>query len=134
MKGMGGIRFFALLDVLITAPLAVPGLTHAWALLLLSAAGLLPVPERWSQFTPATLLFAQLLGVLGACWNGARLFRPDDRRLLGIDAVARLAVAVLLVIQLVVGAPPALGFFVVTELVGATLAFLYLRRRRAAGW
>jgi len=134
MKGTRGIRFFAALDVLITAPLALPGVTQTWTQVLLSAAGLLPVPATWLPSTPAGLLFAQLLGVLGLCWNGARFAWPDDRRLVGIDAIARLAVAVLLVIQLAAAAPPALGLFIVTELAGAVIAFLHLRRRRAAGW
>ena len=117
-----------------SAPLAVPGVTQAWTQLLLSAAGLLPVPAAWLPSTPAGLLFAQLLGVLGLCWNGARFAWPGDRRLVGIDAVARLAVAALLVIQLAATAPPALGLFIVTELAGAIVAFLSLRQRRAAGW
>src|SRR3546814_12077803 len=83
---------------------------------------------------PSTVLFAQLLGVLGLCWNGARLAWPYDRRLVGIDMVARLLVALLLVIQLVSAAPPALGLFVVTELLGAAIAFAYVRRPRASGW
>lgn len=134
MKGTGWIRFFALLDLLVTAPLAVPGVTHAWTHMLLSAAGQLPVPDPWIIAAAPTLLFAQLLGVLGLCWNGMRLTWPDDRRLVGIDVLARLLVAALLVIQLVSAAPPALGLFVVTELIGAIVGFLYLRRHRAAGW
>lgn len=134
MKGTGWIRFFAVLDLLITAPLAVPGLTHAWTHMLLSAAGQLPVAASWLAPAAPAVLFAQLLGVLGLCWNGARLAWPHDRRLVGIDMCARLLVAVLLVIQLVGAAPPALGLFVVTELLGAAVAFTYVRRHRAAGW
>lgn len=134
MKGTGWIRFFAVLDLLITAPLAVPGVTHAWTHLLLSAAGQLPVPDPWAITAAPALLFAQLLGVLGLCWNGMRAAWPDNRRLVSIDALARLLVAALLVIQLVSAAPPALGLFVVTEVLGAIVAFMYLRRHRAAGW
>src|SRR3546814_3312437 len=123
MKGTGWIRFFAVLDLLVTAPLAMPGLTRPWTHMLLSAAGQLPVPDPWLLPAPSTVLFAQLLGVLGLCWNGARLAWPYDRRLVGIDMVARLLVALLLVIQLVSAAPPALGLFVVTELLGAAVAF-----------
>ncbi|MGH8444303.1 MAG: hypothetical protein ACREVL_03500 [Solimonas sp.] len=128
MKARTLVRGFAVLDVAVTAPLAVPGLGALWLQLLLGGAGLLPPPEAWS-ITPPALLFAQLAGVLGACWNGARARWPDDRRLVGIDAVARVAVAVLLLFWLLSGAPPVLGLFIVTELAGAAVAVGVLRRR-----
>src|SRR3546814_18090136 len=80
MKGTGWIRFFAVLDLLVTAPLAMPGLTRPWTHMLLSAAGQLPVPDPWLLPAPSAVLFAQLLGVLGLCWNGALLARSDERR------------------------------------------------------
>jgi hypothetical protein len=128
MKARMLVRGFALLDVAVTAPLAVPGLGALWLQLLLGAAGWLPPPEGWAP-TPPTLLFAQLAGVLGACWNGARACWPDDRRLVGIDAVARVAVAALLLGWLLSGAPPVLGLFIVTELAGTAAAVALLRRR-----
>src|SRR3546814_3826968 len=78
MKGTGWIRFFAVLDLLVTAPLAMPGLTRPWTHMLLSAAGQLPVPDPWLLPAPSAVLFAQLLGVLGLCWNGARLAWPYE--------------------------------------------------------
>lgn len=133
MRGLFWVRVFALLDVVVTAPLVLPGAKALWISLLLSAGGLLPVPAPWVDVSPAGLLFAQLVGVLGACWNGARLAWPQDRRLVGIDAFARLVVAALLATAVVVHeAPPALGVFVVSELLGAVVAFFALRRRRSS--
>jgi hypothetical protein len=134
MKGFAGVRFFALLDFIVTAPLAVPGVTQRWIETLVSAGGLLPVPDAWTTIAPSTLLFAQLLGVLGACWNGARLQWADDRRLVAIDAVARIAVSAILLVRITHAAPPALGVFTLTELLGAIVAVFALRRRSSRSW
>jgi hypothetical protein len=127
MKPPSLVRAFALLDLLVTAPLAIPALGAVWLRLLLTGGGLFDTPDGWMP-TPPVLLFAQLAGVLGACWNGARARWPDDRRLVGIDAVARIAVAALLLLWLARGAPPVLALFVATELAGAGVAMWALRR------
>ncbi|NKF23930.1 hypothetical protein [Solimonas marina] len=103
-------------------------------LVLLSAGGALPIPPSWQTLSPLAVTFAQLLGVLGACWNGARLRWADDRRLVAIDAVARIVVAALLIMRISHAAPPALGVFVLVELLGTMLAVLALRRRTASSW
>ena len=121
------VRLFAAADFCVTAPLAIPGLGALWLRWLLDGGGLLPAAAEWA-ISPSALLFAQLAGVLGACWNGARLVWPRDRRLVAIDMIARLLVAALLLRWLSVGAPLVLALFVGSELAGAAAAMLALRR------
>lgn len=125
MKASTAVRVMALFDLAVTAPLAVPALDVVWLNLLLTGGGWWTLPPAWS-LSPAALMLAQLAGVLGICWNGARACWPGDRRLVAIDGVARIAVATLLLRLTWQGGPPSLIAFVGTELCGAVVAALML--------
>ncbi len=123
MRAASAVRVAAWLDLAATAPLAVPGLEAWWLRLLLSGGGWWTLPPSWS-LSASGLMLAQLSGVFGICWNGARACWPGDRRLVTIDGVARIAVAGLLLRFHALGGPPSLLVFVVTELCGAVIAAL----------
>ena len=74
------------------------------------------------------LLFLNLMGVLAVCWNGARA-TTGSRELAHIDVPARCVVALLIVgYVLAGGVTPLLLAFVATELGGALVQGLALRR------
>ncbi len=119
------IRGFAALDLLVTAPLAVPGVAGGLLALLYrldaalgGAAGAVPALPSLGW------LFVHLAGILGVVWAVARLRMPDPR-LARIDGVGRTAVAGLLSLGILGGDVPAVFWaFVATELAGAVAQLL----------
>lgn len=117
-------------DLLVTAWLALPGAAGLF-LDLLDALG------RWSglappiePFDPLQLFMVNLAGILGVTWNWTR-WHTASYDLAKIDAVARIAVAALIVYYVVaMGATPVLLLFMVSELSGSAVEF---RLRPRAG-
>ena len=134
-KLQGWVRVVAFVDLLATAPLAVPEFSNAYAALLLSGFGLLGDASAYVPLPLTTSVFCVLTGILGILWNGCRLVRPDSF-LVRADIWGRAAVASALTYFLVVHqAPVVLWAFVATELVGG---FVELRAlsglRKGGGW
>ncbi|HVP28742.1 MAG TPA: hypothetical protein VMW35_06230 [Myxococcota bacterium] len=123
------VRGFAMLDLLVTFPLALPGWANVFFDLLYRATEIVgPVGVRFG-FSELAWLFVHLSGVLGVLWALARLATPT-RFLAALDAAGRCAVAVLLVRALQEGAPAGLWLFVATELAGAVAQGAVVLRER----
>lgn len=122
------IRSVAWVDFAVTLPFALPFVAEALIALIY-------LLDRWLGFgTPAVLfemgplamMFVHIMGVLGVVWALARL-RIPSLLLARIDALARLAVAALIVYAVTEGATPVLWLFVVTEIGGSAVQFAALR-------
>jgi hypothetical protein len=133
--GSAVIRGWAVADLVVTAPLAVPPVATAFVKLLYLLNGHLGGVATSPPFDAVHLLFVCLAGGLGVVWAVARVLMPL-RRLGTLDAVARLWVSALIAyFVLARGAPPVLLAFLATELGGALHQFWALRRpARAARW
>ena len=113
------IRGFARLDLLVTAPLALPGLAGLVIDAFYAVEPMLGGAAVAPGFAPLHWLFVHLAGLLGVVWAWARLTLPDPR-LARIDGLGRLAVGAGLAIFLVAfEAPRVLAILVATELAGA---------------
>jgi len=112
------IRRFAWLDLVVTAPLALPVVAPVLFSALAQLDGTFGSVTPLPVLEPAHWLFVHLTGVLGVVWALARLQLPDPR-LARIDAIGRIVVAGLIVWAVAVGAPRVFGLFVATELAGA---------------
>lgn len=134
-KLQGWVRVVALVDLLFTAPLAIPEFSNAYAALLLSGFGFLGSASAYVPLPLTTSVFCVLTGILGILWNGCRLVRPDSF-LVRADIWGRIAVAAALSYFLVVHqAPVILWAFVATELVGAIIEKRALSGlRKGGGW
>ena len=115
----GWVRVVALVDLLFTAPLAIPEFSNAYVALLLSGFGLLGPASAYVPLPLTTSVFCVLAGILGVLWTGCRRLRPDSF-LVRADIWGRAAVALALAYFLIVHqAPVVLWAFVATELIGA---------------
>ncbi|MGH8457253.1 MAG: hypothetical protein ACRETE_09735 [Stenotrophobium sp.] len=127
------MRTVAQFDLAITAPLALPWLNDYVVAWLFSWFGLAGSPGAFLPMPMFVSLFCCLAGILGVLWNGCRVLRPDDTLLMRADLFGRLAVAAALAYFLLLrGAPSALWLFVASELAGAAIERMVLKRRRAA--
>ena len=122
------IRGVAWADLAVTLPFALPFVAEA-------VIALIYVLDRWLSFgTPAILfemgplamMFVHIMGVLGVVWALARLRIPSPL-LARTDALARLAVAGLIVYAMAEGTTPVLWLFVATEIGGSAVQFAVLR-------
>ena len=122
------IRGVAWADLAVTLPFALPFIAEA-------VIALIYILDRWLGFgTPAVLfemsplamMFVHIMGVLGVVWALARLRIPSPF-LARTDALARLAVAGLIVYAMTEGATPVLWLFVATEVGGSAVQFAVLR-------
>lgn len=131
----GWVRVVALVDLLFTAPLAIPEFSNAYVALLLSGFGLLGPASAYVPLPLTTSVFCVLAGILGVLWNGCRLLRPDSF-LVRADIWGRAAVALALAYFLIVHqAPVVLWAFVATELIGALVERRALSGvRNGGGW
>lgn len=130
------VRWVAIFDLMVTAPLAVPELSARWVALLLSGFGLSAEPASLLPLPLTTAVFAVLAGILGVLWNGSRVFQSDNPGLIRADLWGRVAVALVLIYFIVMHhAPGILGLFVITELLGAMIERRALAAARSgAGW
>lgn len=118
-RAQRAVRWVALFDLTVTAPLAVPALSDGWAALLLSGFMLGGEPAQWLPLPLTASVFCVLTGILGILWNGCRALRPDAL-LVRADMWGRVAVALALSYFIVLRqAPGSFGLFVVSELAGA---------------
>jgi len=77
------------------------------------------------RFDAVSLMFVNIMGILGVIWALARIGSPNDE-LSRLDALGRIIVAALIIHAITWGATPILWAFVATELIGSALQF---RRR-----
>ncbi len=129
------VRAWAIVDLLVCAPLAVPPLAAGVLRVLYLVNGLLGQAAVPPPFDAVHWLFVCLMGALGVAWAVARLVLPL-RPLGTIDALARVFVGLLIAYFVVARAAPAVFLaFVATEFGGALHQFWTLRRpARSAKW
>jgi hypothetical protein len=129
------VRGWALLDLVVTAPLVLPPTAALFVKLLCALDGLAGGSTASPAFDALHWFFVCLAGALGVAWAIARLVEPV-RPLGRIDAFARLWVSALIAwFVLSRGAPVVLLAFVATELGGAVHQLWALRRpARDARW
>jgi hypothetical protein len=106
-------------DLLMTAWLAIPGLSD-WFIQLIDRIGVI---TGWAAplapFDPFAMFMVNLAGVLGVAWNWAR-WRSASYELAKLDAAARLAVAALILYYVfVLGVTPVILLFVISEVFGS---------------
>lgn len=113
------IRGVAWLDMTITLPFALPFIAEALISFLRFADSLLgfATPAATFELGPFAMMFVHIMGALGVVWALARIRSPLPE-LARIDAIARLAVALLIIFAIAQGATPLLSLFVLTEIVG----------------
>ena len=125
---MKAVRLVAAFDLLVTLPMAVPGLSEYYTAWLLSGFGLLQSPADWLPLPLSTAVFVVLAGILAVLWNGARVLRPDLVLLVRGDCAGRCTVAAAFAYFLLArDAPAVLWLFVVTELAGSAVEGRALR-------
>ncbi len=116
------IRIVAIFDLIVTVPMAIPGLADHYTALLLSGFGLFGSPSAWQPLPLSTSLFVVLAGILAVLWNGCRAVHPGFTTLARWDCVGRVAVAAAFVYFLIArDAPAVLWLFVASELLGAAI-------------
>lgn len=122
-KGVAG------LDLAVTLPFALPFIAEALIVGIYLLDGLLGfgTPALYFETGPFGMMFVHIMGVLGVVWAIARL-RAASAGLARMDAIARLAVAALIVYAIASGATPLLWLFVATEIGGSALQFHALRK------
>jgi hypothetical protein len=122
------VRLVAVFDLLVTLPMAVPGLSEYYTAWLLSGFGLLQSPADWLPLPLSTAVFVVLAGILAVLWNGARALSPHLVLLVRGDCAGRCAVAAAFAYFLLArDAPAVLWLFVATELAGSAIEVKALR-------
>lgn len=123
------IKAVAWCDFAVTLPFALPFIAEALIALIYGIDHTLGfgTPALFFEAGPFGLMFVHIMGMLGVVWALARLRQPLPE-LARIDAVARLAVAALIIYAISMGATPVLWLFVATEIVGSVLQFTVLRK------
>lgn len=122
------VKTLCLLDIAVTAWLAIPGLAQQFFVALYWLDGQLGLDSVQPDFAPLHWMLVNLAGALGVLWNSARL-RDASGQLHRIDAWARLWVGgVLLYYVVFAGVTPVILAFVATELLGSA-AWLQARRQ-----
>lgn len=125
------VRAFCLLDIVVTAWLALPGLANGLIELVFWVDGQLGLGTPMPEFAPLHWLMINLAGALGVLWNTARL-RDASGRLHHVDAWARLWVGGLILAHvLAAGVTPVMLAFVATEVLGSASHFATRHRARA---
>ena len=112
------IRTVAWVDFAITLPFALPYVSH-WVIGLLYHIDMqLGLASPIPGFDPVSLMFVNIMGVLGVIWAMARIGSPSAY-LARLDGLGRLVVAALIIHAITWGATPLLWLFVATELAGS---------------
>ncbi|MCE9650713.1 MAG: hypothetical protein K8R18_13920 [Parvibaculum sp.] len=112
------IRAFAWLDFTVTLPFALPYVSH-WLIALIYRVDMhLGFASPLPSFDPVSLMFVNIMGVLGVVWALARIGNPTED-LARLDGLGRLVVAALIIHAITWGATPVLWAFVATELAGS---------------
>lgn len=116
-------------DLAVTAPFAIPIIAEAVIALIyfIDREIGFATPAIMFEMTPLSMMFVHIMGALGVVWAIARL-KKSVAELARIDAIARLAVAALILYSIAEGATPVLWLFVATEIAGSAVQFIVLRR------
>jgi len=85
------------------------------------------IHSRTPTFDAVSLMFVNMMGLLGTIWALARIGSPTEE-LSRLDAIGRIIVAALIIHAITWGATPVFWVFVGTELIGSALQY----KRRAA--
>ena len=123
------IRTFAAIDLVLTAPLALPLFAVPFFDLLQWVDTTLGFETVWRTLDAFGWLFVHLAGVLGVLWALARLATPT-RFLAALDAAGRGLVTGLMLHAMRDGASPVFALFVASELIGAIVQGLLVTRPR----
>jgi hypothetical protein len=116
------IRAVAGVDFIITLPFAMPGLA-LWLIRVLYSLDIhFGFDSIVPSFNPVSLMFVNIMGILGVIWALARIGHPSEE-LARMDALGRLIVAAIIIHAITWGATPVLWAFVGTELLGAALQY-----------
>lgn len=121
-----GVAWF---DLLLTFPLALPGLADWWLPQLLMLFGKIDISPETLGLNAITLMMTNIMGLLAVMWAWVRIRHPEN--LLGrTDAVARLVIgSLILYFVLMRDVPIMLWAFVLTEYLGAVLQFRLFRNQ-----
>ena len=120
------IKAVAWVDIAGTLPFTIPTIAY-WLI-----GYIYYLDQQWMMlshvpvFDPLTLMFVNIMGVLGVVWAMARLRTPTEE-LARLDALARMVVATLIIHAITWGATPILYVFVFTEVMGSAVQLV--RRR-----
>lgn len=108
-------------DLVITAMLAVPGLSSVFIAVIDRLGQISGWASALAPFDPFQMFMVNLAGMLGVAWNCAR-WRTASWELARMDLIAKGAVAALILFYVFVHeATPVLLLFVVTEVVGGVI-------------
>lgn len=120
---------FALLDLVLVGPMALPGVAHILVGLFILADGAVGFQSPLGQMNEAGMLFVNVVGVLAAMWAVARLKAPTALTM-RIDSYARFAVALILIYYWA-GLGPSVIFvlFLISEIGGAIVQLAALRKK-----
>lgn len=116
----------AWVDLVITLPFALPTISYWIIGFLYHLDQKMMMGSPVPSFDPVSLMFVNIMGVLGVIWAVARLATPTED-LARLDALGRLVVAALIIHAITWGATPVLWLFVATELTGSAVQMV--RRR-----
>ena len=117
------IRAFAWADFAVTLPFALPYVSHWLIGLIYHIDARLGFDSPVPGFDPVSLMFVNIMGVLGVVWALARIGTPSEE-LARLDGLGRLVVAALIIHAITWGATPVLWAFVATELAGSAAQLL----------
>jgi hypothetical protein len=117
------IRGFAWLDLAVTFPFALPYVAN-WLIALIYRIDIhLGLGSPLPYFDPVSMMFVNIMGILGVIWALARIGTPTEE-LARLDGLGRLVVAALIIHAITWGATPVLWLFVATELAGSAAQLL----------
>ncbi|MGV8996827.1 MAG: hypothetical protein ACOH12_07775 [Parvibaculaceae bacterium] len=117
----------AWVDLAITLPFVQPTISY-WLI-----GYIYHLDQQWMMlshvpvFDPLTLMFVNIMGVLGVTWAIARIRFPTED-LARLDALARMIVAALIIHAITWGATPILYVFVFTEVMGSAVQLVRKRK------
>lgn len=123
------IKAVAWVDLAVTLPFAQPTIAY-WLI-----GYIYHLDQQWMMlshvptFDPLTLMFVNIMGVLGVVWAIARLRYPSEE-LARLDALARMVVAALIIHAITWGATPILYLFVFTEVMGSAVQLIRKRETK----
>ncbi|ULQ47704.1 hypothetical protein JN531_005305 [Flagellatimonas centrodinii] len=123
------LRAVSTFDLVVTAILAVPGLSHGFVALVSYLGVVTGLAAPIEPFSSFAMFLVNLAGVLGVCWNLA-ILRTRADLLIRYNIIARWAVAALIVYYVLAqGMSPVVLLFVISE-IGGSLVEMRARRAR----
>lgn len=121
---------FAILDIMLVGPMALPGLSHFILSVFIMIDHALGLQSPLAEIKEPGIMFANVVGVLAVMWAIARL-RVPHIQLMKVDAYARIIVGLLLCYYWALLGPSAIFIlFLLSEFGGATVQLINLRQSR----